>query len=189
MNSLSITEKEIPITEQIPEKSRKGIYRIADNYFNFWFRFVFRNRNEIEEGRINKVMTLIHKSITELQSKNYERIAQEILLDASLSNHIPMKIEEIGRWWDKNEEIDIVALNSEKNEILFGEVNWSNKPVGIDIYESLKRKSSLVDWGKTPRKEHFCLFSKSVFTPEMLKVAKQDDIYLFRKGALENSKN
>lgn len=184
LNSLSITEKEIPITEKIPEKSRKGIYRIADNYFNFWFRFVFRNRSEIEEGSTDKVLGLIRKSITELQSKNYERVAQEILLNASLSNRIPMKIEEVGRWWDKNEEIDIVGVNSETNEILLGEVKWSNKPIGTDIYENLKRKSSLVEWGKKDRKERFCLFSKSGFTPDMVKTAKNDGIFLFHKEIL-----
>src|SRR3989338_9050500 len=68
LNSLSITEKEIPVTEKIPEKSRKGIYRISDNFFNFWFRFVFRNRNEIEEGKTGKVISLIKQSIVELQS-------------------------------------------------------------------------------------------------------------------------
>ena len=181
LNSLSITEKEIPVTEKIPEKSRKGIYQIADNFFNFWFRFVFRNRNEIEEGRIDKVASRIKQSIVELQSRNYERIAQEILLDASTSGRFPLKIEEVGRWWDRNEEIDLIALNSETNTILFGEVKWSKNPVGTDILNALKSKSAFVQWGKASRQEHFCLFSRSGFTPDLHEIAKKDNVHLFHK--------
>ncbi len=54
----------------------------------------------------------------------------------------------VGKWWDKHEEIDIVAINPQLNSILFGEVKWSNKPVGIDVYENLKQKARRVLWGK-----------------------------------------
>jgi hypothetical protein len=46
----------------------------------------------------------------------------------------------VGRWWDKNEEIDLVAVNPEINSILSGEVKWSNKPVAINIFNALEKK-------------------------------------------------
>ncbi len=187
LNSLFITEKEIPVTEKAPEKSRKGIYRIADNYFNFWFRYIFRHKNEIEEGRADKVLALVKQSLIELQAKSYELAARDILLQSSFSGRIPMKVQELGRWWDKNEEIDLVALNAETNEILFGEVKWSKKPVGTDIYSRLKEKSPFVDWGKQRRQERYCLFSKSGFTPEMIKIAKNENVYLFHEDRLNES--
>jgi len=181
LNSLQITRKEIPITEKIPEKSRKGIYEIDDNFFNFWFRFVFRNRSLLEENRINEVLLKIKEAMPSLQAKNYEKISGEILFNAILKKELPLTFEAYGRWWNKNAEIDLIAINSQTNEILFGEAKWSNKPVGSNVYKTLKKKSEKVDWGRENRKEYFALFNKTGFTAEMKKIAKEYKIYLFHK--------
>jgi len=179
LDSLQITRKEIPVTEKLPEKSRRGIYFIDDNFFNFWFRFVFRNRTFLEENRVNEVIRKITKVMAELLARNYEKVSIEIIKDAILSKKLPVDFEMYGRWWDRNEEIDVVALNRRTNEILFGEVKWSNKKVGIDIYENLRRKSEIVDCGKGITKKHFALFSKSSFTNNMLEIGKKEKVYLF----------
>jgi AAA+ ATPase superfamily predicted ATPase len=188
LNSLQITTKEIPVTEKIPEKSRKGIYFIDDNFFNFWFRFVFKNRTFLEENRINEVVKKINEAITELLARNYERVACDILRDTFFSKKLTAEFEVYGRWWDKKGEIDIVALNYENREILFGEVKWTNKKVGIDIYEDLKRKSEMVEWWKGATKKYFALFSKSGFTDDMLKTAEKEKVYLFHKDNLISAK-
>ena len=38
LSELGFVEKRTPITEKNPEKSRKGLYFIADNFIRFWFR-------------------------------------------------------------------------------------------------------------------------------------------------------
>ncbi len=184
LNDLQITRKEIPVTEKVPEKSRKGIYLIDDNFFSFWFRFIFRNRSLLEEHKTGEVISKIKRALPELLAKNYEKISGEILLDAIMNKKLPHKFESYGRWWDKNEEIDLVAINRQTNEILFGEVKWSNKLIGINIYEALKNKATQVVWGRKDRKEYFALFSKSGFSPEMKKTAKKENIYLFHKNSL-----
>ena len=47
----------------------------------------------------------------------------------------------VGRWWDRNEEIDLVGINKELDSILFGEVKWTEKLVGTDIYRKSKAES------------------------------------------------
>lgn len=184
LNDLQITKKEIPITETVPEKSRKGIYLIDDNFFSFWFRFIFRNRSLLEENRINEVVSKIKAAMPELLAKNYEKISGEIFLDSIVNERLPFNFESHGRWWDRNEEIDLVAINNSTNEILFGEVKWSDKLVGINIYEALKSKATKVIWGRKNRKEYFALFSKSGFTPDMQKIARKENVYLFHKDKL-----
>ena len=179
LDSLQITKKEIPVTEKMPEKSRKGIYTIDDNFFNFWFRFVFRNRSFLEENRITEVASRVKEAMPQLLAENYEKVSGEILLDAVLDQKFPLEFETYGRWWDRNEEIDLVALNRRTNEILFSEVKWSNKPVGTNVYEGLKEKSRKVEWGKKNRKEYFALFSRTGFTPDMEKTARKETVYLF----------
>lgn len=184
LEDLGITQKEIPVTEKIPEKSRKGIYRIEDNFFNFWFRFIFRNRSLLEENKIDEVASKIRQALPELLARNYERIAPEILRGSLLEKKLPFEFESYGRWWDRNEEIDFVALNRSNQTILFGEVKWSNKPVGTNIYEDLKAKAEKVEWGKQTRKEYFALFSKGGFTSDMLKKSREEKIFLFHNDKL-----
>ena len=42
--NLDILEREVPITEEKPEKSKKGQYNIKDNFINFWFKFIYPNK-------------------------------------------------------------------------------------------------------------------------------------------------
>lgn len=168
LQQLLIVKKEIPITEKMPEKSRKGFYRISDNFFEFWFRYVFRNKKLIEEGNSAEVIKIIKNNIGEFASKNYEEIALEWV-----RLNIDQNFQYIGRWWNDKNEIDIVGFNQETKEIIFGEVKWSNKPIGTNIFFELEKKTGDVEWNNNDRKESFILFSKSGFTDEMKKLAKE----------------
>ena len=168
LQQLLIVKKEVPITEKIPEKSRKGLYKISDNFFEFWFRYVFRNKQLIEKGSSSEVLKIIKKDINELVSKNYEEISGEWI-----RRNIKKNFQYLGRWWDNNDEIDIVGFNQETKEIIFGEVKWSNKAVGTNIFFDLKRKSRNVSWNNDNRTEYYILFSKNGFTLEMKKLAKE----------------
>ena len=87
----------------------------------------------------------------------------------------------IGKWWSKNEEIDIVALDEETETAYFGECKWSNKKIGDDIYKDLVRKSQLADWHKESRKDRFILFSRSGFTQRMIEIARREKVLLVHK--------
>ena len=53
---LRIIKRDVPVTEKSYEKSKKGMYMIDDNFFRFWFNFVFPNKSYIEEGEIEYVI-------------------------------------------------------------------------------------------------------------------------------------
>jgi hypothetical protein len=181
LQDLQIVTKEVPVTEKAPEKSRKGLYRIEDNFFNFWFRFVFRNRDLLEEGRREEVVKMIKKEMGEILSRNYEKVSLELLRGAVGRGELQFHLTRYGRWWEKGEEIDIVGINPNTKEILFAEAKWTNRPIGDNIYEDLKRKTRLVDWHRESRREYYALFSKSGFTEKMKRIAKEEDVLLFEK--------
>ena len=176
LNNLRLTEKEVPITEKYPEKSRKGLYRIADPFVEFWFRFVFNEKRLLETGQPDKALKKIKQAIDELMGRHYEVFAREYL-----KYHPPVPLQFIGKWWDRNQEIDVLGINEETRDIVFAECKWSNKPVGTNIYEDLKAKTVLVDWHNDERKEHFVLFSKAGFTEDMKKRAKKEKMILVEK--------
>ena len=186
LENLQLVHKEYPATEKNPLKSKKGLYKLQDQFFKFWFRYVLPNRSRIEEGKIGFVLESINSDLTSLVAENYELVAREIL---RINEDKIFSFDTIGRWWDRNEEVDIVALNEEEGKILFGEVKWSIKPVGIDIMENLERKARLIDWKQRERQEYYCLFSRSGFTEALMARAREakgggERVFLFKKDRL-----
>ncbi len=105
----------------------------------------------------------------------FEKVSMDYILNKA---NLPFPIQKIGRWWDKDKEIDIVALG--ENEILFGECKYWDKPVGIKILNDLKEKSKYVNWKKEKRKEYFAIFSRKGFTQDLIKEAEnKENVYPF----------
>ena len=177
LSDLKIVVREIPVTEEKPLKSKRGLYRIADEFIRFWFKFIFPWRAEIEIGRAENVLDRIKAGMPQYLSYVYEKVATETIWK-NMERFFPFA--SVGRWWERNEEIDIVGINSEINSILLGEVKWSEKPVGTNIYEELREKAQKLQWGRPGRKENFCLFSRKGFTEAMLKRAKEERVVLFK---------
>ena len=60
---------------------------------------------------------------------NCEKVISSALGD--ISGDILSGYERIGRYWDKDVEIDILATDDKGKNALLGEVKWTRNPVGI----------------------------------------------------------
>lgn len=170
--NLDILERQVPITESNPEKSKMGLYFIKDNFIEFWFKFVYPYRSYIEIDDIEYVKKRIKDNfIHNHVSFKYEEICLEELWFMSKEDKLPFRIMKAGRWWNNNEEIDIVGINEEENSIIFGECKYLESQVGIDIYYKLKDKSNIVKWSNSQRKEYLMIFSRKGFTKELRELA------------------
>ncbi len=177
LTNLQLVEKEIHVTEKFPQKSKKGLYKISDNFFRFWFQFVFPYKTELEIENFNEPLKNFKRKFNILKALVYEEIALEILLK---NQEKIFPFERVGKWWEKEENIDIVGLNEEKKAIIFGEVKWSDRLMDIDVYYHLKEKSKFVDWQKGKRRERFIFFNKTGFTKRFLELAKKEKTFLVR---------
>lgn len=177
LSDLDIVEREVPVTEDKPHKSKKGLYKIKDEFFQFWFRFIFPSRGELEMDRGDSVIKRIKLGMSDYISFVYEKVALEIIRNDA-DSFVPF--ERLGKWWDKNEEIDIVGISREDNALLLGEVKWSQKRVGTDLYKELLVKSEKVNWGDENTNRIFVLFSRKGFTERMHILAKEEEIVLFQ---------
>lgn len=176
---LDIIEREVPITEENPEKSKMGLYRIKDNFIEFWFKYVYPNRSLIESGQMQYVEDKIRQNFFDNHvAYVYEDICRNKVWEL-LSEGI--SINRAGRWWGaKDVEIDIVAYDAMGNDIVFGECKYSKNQKGMDVLRALQEKSKNVNWNKTGRREHFIIFSKSGFTEELLKYASDKPTIILR---------
>ena len=169
---LDILEREVPITEENPEKSKKGLYKIKDNYLRFWFAFVYPNMSFIESGHSRIVMNKIKNSLV----KNhiafvYEDVCKERMWDLNAEGAWPFNFTKIGRYWDSKDEIDIVALDPEGKNLILGECKYWTEPVGVSVLRDLEAKTASVAWEWDSRKVWYVLFSASGFTDELIKEA------------------
>jgi len=155
LQSLHVVKREFPVTQK--KETRNAHYVFEDNYFNFWFRFVFPNKSIIEEGKQKELLHQINPQLNLYVSKVFEKTCRGLLWDLKIG-FTPTKI---GRWWHKDREIDIVAINEERKQILFTECKWKDKVNAEKILKELKEKAKFVDWNLGKRKEHYCVIAKS----------------------------
>ena len=166
---LDILEKQVPVTESNPSKSKKGLYFIKDNFFRFWFRYVFPYQSYLEMDDIIYVEEKIKNEFDYFVANVFEALSRRIMYKLKL----PFIMKKCGRWWDKDNEIDIVGIG--ENDIIFGECKWSQKHVGKNILTELQIKSKEVKWGSKSRKEYFILFSKSGFSSDLIQHSKENE--------------
>ena len=145
-------KREVPVTEN--QKSRFGRYYLKDNFLKFWFRYIYPNLSSIEQG-IFKV-----DSIKRDYSSYLGQIFEEVVKQ-SLTSFEFFEFSKMGRWWHKDKEIDIVALNEESKEALFGECKFQDNVDAEKIISKLKDKAQYVEWNNEKRKENYAVFANS----------------------------
>ena len=145
-------------------KERLGRYRLKDNFFSFWYRFIFSNQTALNIGNIKIVEEEIKENLNAYVGRVFEDICKELLIgyiNKELGGYV-LDFENIGSWWNRTgEEIDIVAYNHKSRKILVGEVKWSNAPVDIDVIDGLVKKSRLINFAGEYK---FIFLSKNGFT-------------------------
>ena len=169
---LNILNREFPVSDSIKSTAsvQRGLYNIADNFFNFWYRFVFPNLSELEAGDVEGVYTYsIKPFIDSYASKAFENVCIQYLRNKNIQGSLPIRFKKIGRWWEKDCEIDIFAFD-EKDKYIIGECKWQSTKMGISDLEHLKGKIKKLKVSEA----YFYLFSKSGFNTELIKLAEKD---------------
>ncbi len=147
----------------------KTIMHIKHPLIDFWFRYFYR---DLSRYKIREKLLLdkIRKNLGSYIGNSFEKICEQILINWKI---VPFEITSMGTQWGKFKgekgkntyEIDILATNEEKNEILFGECKWKEKINAEKIAMELIEKAGYVDWPskkeKENRKDIYVIFAKS----------------------------
>lgn len=145
---LDIVEKQIPITEKNPHKSKSGLYKIKDKFLNFWFYYVYKNYNYLEIEQTKYVLEEIETNFNDrFVSFAFEDYVIEDILDnpKKYLDFVPLKV---GHWWNNKEEIDVVAFDD--RNIAFIECKWQNSVNVEQVKTKLIQKAKDLHEDKNP---------------------------------------
>lgn len=125
--------KKQPLFEKSSIKNVR--YMIEDNFFTFWFRFIYKYNYMLEIENYESVRTIIDRDYETFSGLMLERYFRRVLVERKAYTRI-------GGWWDRKgeNEIDIVAENELDNRATFFEVK--RKAENIDL-TALKAKAAI----------------------------------------------
>jgi len=123
------------------KKEKKGIYIFNDNFFYFWFRFLFRNNYLIEENNEKLLKNIVEKEFNSYLGKTFELFIERMLKE---KNFLPFQPLKFGRWWYKDKEIDLIAFNEQERKIAFLEAKWQDLKLN-DVKRIIKELEEKVE--------------------------------------------
>ena len=173
---LDLIEREVPVTEPAPEKSKSGLYRIADNFIAFWFKFVYPYRAYLEKGETAFVLSQIKKSFAQNYAAFvYEDVCREKMWELSAADTWDFHFDKVGRYWGaKAGEIDIVAIDTIGGNLVLGECKYTTTPKGLSVLHALQEKAEAMLKLTQTKNVQYILFSTAGFTQELSEEAKQN---------------
>ncbi|RQG94686.1 ATP-binding protein [Natrarchaeobius chitinivorans] len=179
LRRLRLVERHIPVTES-PTSSKRGRYRISAPLFRFWFRFVYGNQDQLRMLGDDAYDDLVEPELADYVSPLFERLCQR-----KLPEFIDRRFRDIGQWWFKEHELDILGLTTEG--LVAGECKFTSRPVSEGVLSDLERTASEVRWSEGPADGEtlYVLFSRSGYTDDLKRAAdERDDVLLFELSDL-----
>lgn len=128
-----IIRKEIPLGAK--PSTKNAVYTINDNFFTFWFRFIFKYGHILEIGAYNQMRTLIRRDYATFSGKMLERYFYD---KAAESGNYTI----LGRWWDRKgeNEIDLIAANEIEKSVEIYEIKRMRRNINIaELDEKVKK--------------------------------------------------
>jgi AAA+ ATPase superfamily predicted ATPase len=182
LQELRFLRREIPITEWSRTRAQRALYRLADPYLRFWFRFVSPYQALIQLGQGAAVWAAeIAPALDEfVAATTWEEVVRQHLWRRVAAGALPTPIAQLGRWWDNQDEVDMVGLWRER-ATLVGECKWTSAPVGEAELTRLRQKAAKLPLADAPL---WVLAGRSGFTPGLRTRAAAGDLLLLEPGEL-----
>jgi hypothetical protein len=110
--------------ERNPQSQRWARYHLADPFLAFWQRFVEPHQAELEIGvGQDAVWQTIRLALPRSTAPVWEQIARLHLLSQSRQDGLP-PISQVGSWWNRHAQLDIVGVDRQTHTVVFGEARW-----------------------------------------------------------------
>lgn len=179
LQTIGVIEHRSPLT-RIQSAKRQGTYHITDPFLRFWHRWVAPHRRLLEiNQRQKETLQEIRLNLPYIVAPVWESVARQHLLVASGQGRIPFAVQEIGSWWTRDAQVDVVGINRQTRQVVFGEVWWRASDVTTKDVEILIEKGLLWLHGDSvPWEVHYAFFAKT-FGQVAVDALPVDELHLF----------
>lgn len=151
-------------------------YEISDNLIRFWYRFIFDRQEEIALGLGDVLFDECKAEIDDFIAHGFEDVAISFLTEQNGKGLLPYYYAPIRNYKVDNSklgrsiELDGLAegLGKNSNCLLVVECKYRKTPFSVAMLEQLKESVSIFGGYTTI---DYYLFSKSGFTPEIMKLS------------------
>lgn len=126
------TLKEIRLLDRITpcgkdETTKRTVYQITDNFYTFWYRYIFANRSNYELLGEEDAAQEITSDLSNLMGAVFERVCRQYMVRMAKARKLPFVPFKMGKWWGNNpvkrrqDDIDILALDRTGSRAIFWE--------------------------------------------------------------------
>lgn len=156
------------------DNAKKGVYRIKDNYVNFWFRFIYPHLSDLyllspEEFYERHIAA----ELEEYLSRYFVQVCAEYLGLLNMVGKLPIRLHKTGTWVGKQGNIDIIAQSNERENIV-GLCNWAKPKLTWEDYEELEetmKKAKI-------KAKYYYFFSAEGFDARLKALAEQEERFV-----------
>lgn len=93
-------ERKFSVADGIKERANtnRGLYRLTDNFFRFWYAFVFTNYSELEGGDVDGVYEyVIAPNLHEFVESVFDVVYREYMHELQKANTLSFSYARMGR--------------------------------------------------------------------------------------------
>lgn len=201
---LGIIEREFSIDTGLKEQAntKRGTYRLNDNFFRFWYAFGFPNLSQLEDHDVEGVYKyIVEPALHAYASLAFEDVCREFVRRCQKQQKLPFRYAKMGRWFGKTTlcddqatnglrvgetEIDLLAISRNAQDFLVGECKFKNSPFSYSDYlNTLAKLTPLKDKARF----FYALFSESGFDQKIEAEANTNQhLFLYDLDAIVNAK-
>ncbi len=174
---MGLVEREYPAltSTKMQGNAARGLDKISDPFLKFWFRFIASQSTEIPT--VSAAATVWEHAVapffSEFASDAFEACCKKYLVRRNFDGQLPFFASSIGRWWHKDQEIDIVATDALKKNVLVSECKYRTAPIAQKTLQDLNTKCSMLPLAVYAA-VHRYLFSRTAFERPLLEAEKTD---------------
>jgi len=176
--SLRLIERVQPVTETA--RTRRRVYRIADNFLAFYLDVLTRYRSEIEAGLGPTILQVLFDSLDDHQGGRWEAAFQQHVRRLAASGEFGDRVVAVGPFWtaDGHNEIDVVALAGRaRTPILVGEAKWAREVSAPRLVADLYRKAAALPGAPHDLRIAICARERVTNPPDEVITITADDIF------------
>ena len=119
----------------------------------------------------------------------FEELCREWVYVAAETRHLPFLPQRVGSHWSTTEQVDVVAINWDEAEVLFGECKWTrSSPLSVQDIKNLVERGEqvpLTTHSGNQFHRQYLFFAREGFTPSARALAADAGIFLVDLDFLE----